>query len=129
MKVSVIVPAHNEEKLLPATLEFIRIALNACEADSELIVVNNESDDRTAKIAEAAGARVIDEKVRNIARVRNSGASIATGDVLIFIDADTRVPETLFKRIAREMRDPLCFGGAVAVEYGRFERWWMRFQY
>lgn len=127
MKISVIVPAHNEEKLLPATLEFIRAALNACEADSEFIVVDNESDDRTAEIAEAAGALVIDEKVRNIARVRNAGGSAATGGVLIFIDADSRVPETLFKKIAAEMRDPQCFGGAVAVEYGRFKRWWMRF--
>lgn len=127
MKISVIVPAHNEEKLLPATLEFIRAALNACEAHSELIVVDNESDDRTAEIAQTAGARVVDEKVRNISRVRNTGAGSTTGDILIFIDADTRVPEMLFRKIADEMSDPQCFGGAVAVEYGRFKRWWMRF--
>jgi cellulose synthase/poly-beta-1,6-N-acetylglucosamine synthase-like glycosyltransferase len=127
MNISVIVPAYNEEKLLPATVECIRAALNACGVDSEVIVVDNESDDRTAEIAEAAGARVVDEGIRNISRVRNTGAAAAIGDVLIFIDADTHVPETLFRKIANEMRDPRCFGGAVAVEYGRFERWWMRF--
>lgn len=127
MKISVVIPAYNEEKLLPGTLECILSALAACDADSELIVVNNESDDDTVQIAEAARARVINEKVRNIGRVRNTGAAAATGDVLVFIDADTCVPEALLTKIAEEIRDAQCFGGAVAVDYGEFDRWSMRF--
>jgi len=112
---------------LPGTLQSIRDALEICEAESELIVVNNESDDSTARIAEAAGASVIEEKVRNIGKVRNTGAAAAVGEVLIFIDADTRVPSRLFEKIEQEMRDSRCVGGSVAVEYGRFERWWMKY--
>ncbi len=60
-------------------------------------------------------------------RVRNTGAKNSTGDVLIFIDADTLVPDTLFHKITVVMEDEKCFGGAVAVGYEGFERKWMRF--
>ena len=125
MKFSVVVPAFNEEKLLPETLRAIGRA--ATDLTCEIAVVDNESTDQTARIASDFGARVLSESERNIAKVRNTGAQAATGDVLIFIDADTVVPETLFQIIADRMRDEKCFGGAVAVEYGEFERKWMRY--
>lgn len=78
MRLSIIVPAHNEEKLLPETLRSIRAALDRVEVESEVIVVDNASVDRTPEIAEAAGARVISELVRNIGRVRNTGATSVT---------------------------------------------------
>ena len=125
MKLSVIIPAHNEEKLLPETLRCARTALAPCGSGSELIVVDNVSTDATARLAKEAGAFVVEEAVRNIGAVRNAGAATATGDVFIFIDADTLVPEGLFTKIAEVMRDPECHGGAVAVRYGKFKRWWM----
>ena len=57
--------------------------------DFELIVCDNNSTDRTAEIARAAGATVVFEPVNQIARARNSGAAAATGDWLIFVDADS----------------------------------------
>ncbi|HVF46914.1 MAG TPA: glycosyltransferase [Pyrinomonadaceae bacterium] len=127
MKLSVIVPAFNEAKYLGATLEAIAVATEKAAKGLELIVVDNASSDATALIAKEGGARVISETTRNISRVRNAGATYATGDVLIFIDADTRVPGELFERIEQAMRDERCMGGAVAVDYDPFERWWMRF--
>ena len=125
--ISVIVPAYNEEKLLPATLAAINSALVGV-AGRELIVVDNESTDKTREIAEAAGARVVTESVHNISRVRNAGAETATGDVLIFIDADTVVRQGVFEKIEDAMADPKCFGGSVAVEYeGPYTRSWMGF--
>jgi glycosyltransferase involved in cell wall biosynthesis len=59
--------------------------------------------------------------------VRNTGANNASGDVLIFIDADTLVPRELFQKIIGAMNDKKCFGGAVAVDYEKFERKWMKF--
>jgi glycosyltransferase involved in cell wall biosynthesis len=53
----------------------------------------------------------------NIARVRNAGAARATQDVLVFIDADTSIPEETLRIIAGEMRDSRCAGGAVDLEY------------
>ena len=125
MKLSVVVPAYNEEKLLPETL--LAIGRATTDLSSEISVVDNESTDKTARIASDFGARVLTESERNIAKVRNTGAQAASGDVLIFIDADTIVTAELFRKIAAAMRDEKCFGGAVAVEYGEFERKWMRY--
>lgn len=127
MKLSVIIPAFNEAKYLGGTLAAIAAATEKAGTEIELIVVDNASTDATARIAQAAGARVISETKHNIGRVRNAGALSATGDVFIFVDADTRVPDGLFTRIKQAMSDPRCAGGGVAVEYDPFERWWMRF--
>jgi len=127
MKVSVIIPAYNEELALPETLERIGKALSVAACPSEIIVVDNDSQDKTKQLAEAFGAKVFLEKEHNISKVRNTGERNSSGDVLIFIDADTLVPDTIFQKIAAVMEDEKCFGGAVAVGYGDFERKWMRF--
>ncbi len=126
MKLSIVIPAYNEEQRLPETLGRITKALSVAALPSEIIVVDNDSQDGTRRVAEAFGAHVILEKEHNIAKVRNTGAKNSTGDVLIFIDADTLVPETLFQKITAAMEDEKCFGGAVAVEYENFRRKWMR---
>jgi glycosyltransferase involved in cell wall biosynthesis len=126
MRLSVIIPAYNEEKLLPETLRLITAALEPFN-ESELIVVDNESTDKTREIAESFGAVVLTEKMKNIGAIRNTGARSAKGEVLVFFDADTFVPPTLLTVIDERMRDPKCFGGAVDVDYGEFERWWLRF--
>jgi len=125
VKLSVIIPAYNEETCLPATLQAIAAA--TADLSCEIIVVNNESTDKTAQIAKDFGAKVISESEHNIAKVRNTGAENAGGDFLIFIDADTIVPPTLFQKIADAMKDEKCFGGAVAVEYQQSQRKWMKY--
>lgn len=127
MKVSVIIPAYNEQDCLPGTLERINKALSVVTCPFEVIVVDNGSQDRTAQVAESFGARVFPEKEHNISRVRNTGAKNSTGDILIFVDADTLVPETLFQKVTAVMADERCFGGAVAVEYEELKRRWMRY--
>src|SRR5262245_35655412 len=96
MKLSVIIPAFNEERFLPQTLGCLRQAAEqigfAPERDIETIVVDNASSDRTAEIALAAGAKVISVPEHNIARVRNVGARTASADLLVFLDADTLIP-------------------------------------
>ena len=125
MKFSAIVPAYNEENYLAPTLRAIGAAVG--DLPFETIVVDNESTDQTANIAESFGARIVFETEHNIAKVRNTGAKAATGDVLIFIDADTRVPPNLFQKIAGLMKDEKCFGGAVAVEFDESSRKWMKY--
>ena len=88
---SFIVPAHNEELELPATLQAIRRAADVSARDYEIIVVDDASTDSTAEIAQQFGARVIPVNFRHIAAVRNAGAREARGDVLFFVDADTRI--------------------------------------
>ena len=121
MSISVIVPAYNEEKYLGETLNSIRRAkqflLEKGAVPTEVIVVDNDSVDSTADIALSSGATVVKEPKHNVARVRNAGASSASGNVLVFIDADTIVPDELLWRINEVMANPTCFGGAVDTDY------------
>lgn len=118
---SVIIPAFNEERFLPQTLGHLRQAAESIGAfpdgDVETIVVDNASTDRTAEFALAAGARVISIPEHDVARVRNAGASVASGDLLVFLDADTLIPRCLLSRIVQVMEEPSCLGGAVDIDY------------
>jgi glycosyltransferase involved in cell wall biosynthesis len=125
--ISIIIPAYNEESYLPETLERIGKALSVADCSSEIIVVDNGSQDKTRQIAESFGAKVCPESEHNISKVRNTGAKNSAGDILIFVDADTLVPPTLFREIVKVMTDEKCFGGAVSVAYGDFKRKWVKF--
>jgi len=113
---SVVIPALDEERWLPDTLADLRAAAEYV-GGADLIVVDNDSRDRTAEVASAAGARVVREPVRGVGRARNAGARAARGEVLVFVDADTRVPAELLERIATAMAEPRCVGGAVDVAH------------
>ena len=63
------------------------------------------------------GVTVVREPVQGIGRARNRGASVAQGDVLVFVDADVTVPTTLLEAIHETTSDPACLGGDVEVEY------------
>src|SRR5262245_9621427 len=82
---------------------------------SELIVCDNNSTDRTAAIAAAAGATVVFEPINQISRARNAGAARATGDWLVFVDADTHPSPELFADLARVIEDGRCLAGGSTV--------------
>jgi glycosyltransferase involved in cell wall biosynthesis len=115
MKLSVIVPAFNEEKLLASTLASIREA--ASGLDAEIIVCDNNSTDRTAEIAREAGAKVVFEPVNQISRARNAGAAAAGGDWLVFIDADSFPDRNLFKDLGDAVASGRCVGGGATVRF------------
>ena len=113
---SIVVPAYNEESLLPTTLDRLRAAMEAVPARGELVVCDNNSTDRTAQIARAAGARVVSEPLNQISRARNTGAREAQGRFLIFVDADTHVaPELLREALERLGSGTVCGGGSTVV--------------
>ncbi len=133
MRLSIIVPAFNEEAWLAATLDAIEDAatrlLDRAGGSVEMIVVDNNSSDRTAAVALMQGATVIHEPVQGIARSRNAGARHANGEVLVFVDADVIVPPSLLEAIHSVLGDPACLGGAVDVDYRprrRFARLYLR---
>ncbi|HLQ78078.1 MAG TPA: glycosyltransferase, partial [Terriglobia bacterium] len=87
MKISIVIPAFNEERLIGKTLACVRDAISEFTRrgwESELIVCDNNSTDRTAEIARAAGAEVVFEPRNQISRARNAGARRASGEWLIF---------------------------------------------
>jgi glycosyltransferase involved in cell wall biosynthesis len=113
MKISVIIPAFNEAKLLTRTLGNLNGALVAFERlgwSTEVIVCDNNSTDGTAAVARGAGATVVFEPVNQIARARNRGAAAASGDWLVFLDADSCASEGLLADVAAA----ICAGGCVA---------------
>jgi glycosyltransferase involved in cell wall biosynthesis len=119
VKISVIVPAFNEEKLIAGTLRSIQEALPAFSGlgwDSELIVCDNNSTDSTAELARAAGARVVFEPINQIARARNAGAAQATGDWLLFVDADSHPSPELLADVARAIQTGRCLAGGATVK-------------
>jgi glycosyltransferase involved in cell wall biosynthesis len=121
--ISFIVPAHNEEVLLAATLQAAHAAARAVACPYELIVADDASTDRTAAIAAAAGARVVAVAHRQIAATRNAGAHTARGDHFIFVDADTLVGEAVIRAALRAFDEGAVGGGAAIRFDGRVPRW------
>ena len=118
MRVSVVIPAFNEEKLLPATLVAVGAAAAAFRVRGwswECVVCDNNSTDRTAELARAAGATVVFEPVNQISRARDAGARVATGDWLVFIDADSLPSRELFADIAERIAAGRHLGGGSTV--------------
>jgi len=120
VKISIVVPAFNEEKLLGETLAQIKSATGALTKigwETELIVCDNHSTDRTAEIARAAGATVVFEPVNQISRARNAGAAAASGDWLVFVDADSHPSEALIRDVAGEIQSGKCIAGGAIIRW------------
>jgi glycosyltransferase involved in cell wall biosynthesis len=111
--ISFIVPAHNEEACLGRTLEAIRESAEAVGLPYEIIVVNDASTDSTAEIARQNNARVVNVNHRQIAATRNSGARVAAGDHLFFVDADTIIHSRVVASALRKMEKGAAGGGAT----------------
>lgn len=115
-KISLVIPAYNEEKYIRPTLDAVMQAKQVYETTFsegvEVIVVDNDSTDTTAMIAQEYGCNVIDFAQHNIAAVRNAGAAQAQGEYLAFVDADASIiPEDTFVSIHTNLEQPEVFGG------------------
>lgn len=116
---SVVIPARNEEERLPRLLGTLAEARRRFPGRVEVIVSDNASTDGTARIAGEQGCLVVSTPVRKIAAVRNAGACAASGDILVFVDADIQVhPDTLVL-IDRAMTSGRYAGGATGVRLPR----------
>ena len=126
VKISIVVPAFNEERLLNQSLTQMISAADSFTRrgwEVEFIVCDNNSTDRTAEIARNAGAQVVFEPVNQIARARNRGASAATGDWLIFVDADSHPGAELLEDVAEQIQSGHCLAGGTTVRMD--ERYWL----
>jgi len=118
MRLSVVIPAYNEERLLPSTLLAVAAAIEPLTTrgwSSEVIVTDNNSTDGTGRVAREAGAKVVFEPVNMIARARNAGAAAATGDWLVFVDADSRPSPNLMNSMAKVIQSGRCYAGGATV--------------
>ena len=118
VKISIVIPAFNEERLLGQSLAQIKSAANVFFMrgwEVEWVVCDNNSTDRTAEIARAAGVMVGVEPFNQIARARNRGAAAASGDWLIFVDADSQPSAELFADVAEQIQSGHCLAGGATV--------------
>jgi glycosyltransferase involved in cell wall biosynthesis len=103
IKISFVIPAHNEEKYLGRCLKSLEQALAGFEYKTEVVVVNNASDDRTKEVALSfPWVKVIDEPQKGLPRARQAGYLASTGELIANIDADTILLEGWLETVINE---------------------------
>ena len=112
-KLSVIIPSYNEEKYIEETLKRLK---KQSYMNIEVIVVDSSADDKTRKISEKYADKTIYLSERGIAKARNVGAKAASGDIFVFVDADTLLEDGALKEICRSFDDPKVAGVCSYIE-------------
>ena len=103
MKISVVVPAYNEEKNIGKCLESI---VNQQEKPDEIIVVDNNCIDKTVEIAQKFGATIVKEKNQGMISARNAGFDAAQYEIIARTDADSILPKDWIAKIKERFKDP-----------------------
>ncbi|MBR00681.1 MAG: glycosyl transferase family 2 [Verrucomicrobiales bacterium] len=115
MKVSVIIPAHNEQEYLPAGLNAVAAAAKICPHEVETVVVLNRCTDRTEEIARGFGAVIAKEDAKNLSRIRNAGAAASSGDIIVTIDADSQMHPQFLRIIVEKLAQGRDIGGGNMI--------------
>jgi peptidoglycan/xylan/chitin deacetylase (PgdA/CDA1 family)/glycosyltransferase involved in cell wall biosynthesis len=117
--VSVVIPACNEEESLPGTLKSLQA--QDYPGEYEIVVVDNNSADRTAMLAQEFGARVVVEPRQGVSYARQTGFEAARGEYILSTDADALLPENWVSRIVGEFEkhpEALAVAGAYIFNDG-----------
>jgi glycosyltransferase involved in cell wall biosynthesis len=138
LKLSLVVPAHNEEAYLEDCLRCAaaEVQANAARGPFEIIVIDNASTDRTAEVAaRVPGVRVVPEPAKGLTHARQRGLVEARGEIVAYVDADTRMPSGWLARVLDCFeRDPgvVCVSGPYVYHdlprvHGALVRlyWWL----
>jgi len=113
--VSVVIPCLNEEEGIVGVIAAAKAALEAAGLAGEIVVVDNASEDRSAELARAAGARVVSESRRGYGSAYLAGLEAARGDYIVMTDADGTYPIELLGAFVDRLRN-----GADMVIGNRF---------
>lgn len=105
MNVSVVIPAYNEAENIAECLQAVKKEVQRSGVETEIIVVNNASTDETASIAEREGVMVVTENRKGITFARSAGFAASTGELIVNVDADTRMPEGWFSTAIPQFTD------------------------
>lgn len=120
MKISVVIPAHNEERYIKRTLESIQ---KQTHKPYEVIVVDNNSTDKTGGIAKKMGVKVLYEKNKGCGFARKAGFEAAKGDIIATTDADSILPAYWIYRINKAfLKDPdaIAVGGPYRFDTNKY---------
>ncbi len=122
MRISIIIPTLNEAHQIDRRVCHVRHQ----DRNGEVIVVDGGSEDETCAKAKQAGARVLVSDERGRGAQLRLGAEAATGDVLVFLHADTHLPETALQAIRARLEDPAIIGGNFRIVFdgsSDFAKW------
>ena len=103
MKASIVIPAYNEEKLIEKILVTLKGQITSRKF--EIIVGDGNSEDNTRKIAKRYANKIVIEKRRSAAWQRQAGAMAASGDIIVFVDADAEVQEDWLEKYCNEFEN------------------------
>jgi glycosyltransferase involved in cell wall biosynthesis len=123
MKISVVIPARNEESFLPDCLAALK---RQVRPPDEIVIADNGSTDNTAQLARDMGAVVVDCPQKGVAMARHTGLLAATGDWVATTDADSRPEAEWLYRMEPYMADPAnvgLYGPTALFDRSRFEYW------
>lgn len=118
MDISIIIPTYQEEKYIKETLARLARAKSLAASkgiESEIFVVDS-GHDKTLELAKAITEKVFKFKERGVSKARNFGASKATGDILLFMDADVIVPADLLEEVMRTFKDEAVVAAISRVQ-------------
>lgn len=118
--VSVVIPAHNEEKYIERCIRSVWQAAENYNGKTEIIVVCNRCTDRTDELARKSGARVFYNEDRCIAKVRNAGIDVAEGDIILTIDSDNRMTDGTIREAVSMLSDGKYIGGGAPIRFERY---------
>ena len=109
--VSFVIPAKNEECLLPETINYIHNAIKG-RLEFEVVVMDNGSTDSTVSVAKSRGAHVTSLKGGTIGALRNVGVKHARGEYIVFLDADISLSDTWYPSFVNVL-DMLCINAIL----------------
>lgn len=127
MKISLIIPAYNEEAYIGSCLDSV---IQHAEGELyEIIVIDNASNDHTSEIAgKIPGVKVVQEEKKGLTYARQRGLEEAKGDIIAYIDADTKLPSGWIhtvKQVFSNQPEVVCLSGPCKYWDGPTFRNWI----
>lgn len=116
MNISVVIPAHNEEKYIDRCLESINNQLIPGNMQVQTIVVLNRCTDKTEKIAKSYGAIVVTDDSKNLSAIKNTGVAHVKTDWVVTIDADSWMSKGVLNEVYRHAQSLNCIGGGIRIK-------------
>ncbi len=120
MKISVVIPAHNEEKYIARCLDSIDDQVLPAAVEVEIVVVLNRCTDKTEHIAQRHGAVVVSNDTKNISSIKNTGVAAATGEWVVTIDADSWMSSGVLAEVAYRSVSEKVLGGGIRIVPERY---------
>lgn len=127
MNLAFVIPAYNEEALIGKCVESVLAEVKRSGRDVDIVVVNNNSTDRTREIAASyPGVRVVDELQKGLVSARDGGFQATSAELVANIDGDTMVPagwlDTVFREFENDEKLVCLSGPYVYYDLGRWDR-------